>query len=1285
MALSGGLEGQDLIRNLRQLIYSFEPYIREAVSTDQIEENLIHLEESEENFHKYEIIKLLKRKIDELLGPLIDDEIERFSTVGHIGANGQETVVSRITDRILQSQQYHDFNKKLKRNMTGAIDQLQQNFEQEFSGGRHGDAGFQTRRDNVVTDDEEGSVMMFDHDYMKHVADSLGKSKPTQTRRDALQKLNQIMSADSVNSDHWLQLKRNLQQVMSDPDEQLSALSVKFIAKAFTSTTHQTREIYILLTEYLLEQFQSPSSSIPHVKAGLDSVRPEISKLLKALRLMNEFQQEAPNYWIRYPDRYVEEIVESTLNLISVPQSGPTQRLAPLHFIALIDPKAQWFIKWMHGNYSRKVLLQTLEKYRPVVENTVKHCLEFSAARKFPQDMMSEMSDSVSKLSLNISSSDQRMFYTGPELDYAYFIHCVCILGKLLCFQNGRKFFPLKLKDESVTINRLLKALVLLIVDPGSSSSNKSPSNQYEPATFVTMVMKDLCKSEQVCQICLCNDDITDSLLSPVFKFLDNNLGNHPPSEGTLLHVADILSILASNSRGRCHLMYGEGRDLQNRSKSSAAHVIAEFTKKALMSSLPCGAGSQPSSTVVGAYLYICRQLYNTCQGLLVLQQYDLHNTVATAWREASQASDRAATPTPSDSSTDINKSHKEVSVLFWEDTLRDNLLNFASTAKGILLLQLTGAINECVSYMYTRYEKKLQVSKCEKFGYGVMVTQMAATAPGIVALQNTGYIKALMTELWSSLECGPSDEPVFTPKSWPVDAIDRLSHKHLSRLLNILSGFPAVYEVLAEKPLPVRDSYSFRTMPDTVDALMDRLVMIDSPAKIHSLFNYEQSHSFGLRVLCVMTSCLDTYLLLQSQYKFQEVLLQAQADNVTEGSDQTIVDVLSVERNFLLVKTHLIGGPTERMIPPRSLEQTRDGVYPYPLFSAYPLPREYCPNLAGRSAMKQDNELSKFLTGKGDRKMAWVEKGRNIFVKLLTNKPEQAKGSLMQQLLEQLVSTLSNIPEEAIFPLLDFSPDDSGMKKFTLSPLQLLGIKTVVRYGMHLKAINTSAAATDGLTQLLKQTGYFLKQQQKVFRSSLRYLHGGYPGFDWFAATVFLIFHGNMDRAWKFLYKFSSLGVSGYLWMPRLHASVHLPPPLMMSGIHPVFSSTAHNIEFILQTELPLVASAFKMSGYTPAQICVHWLKQCFWNFLDWGDICHYVCTCIVLGADYQVYTCVAILRHLQRDILQHMQTQELIFFLKEEPITGFRMAENIRYMQELEKRFRKIVQPDMMNITKP
>ena len=35
----------------------------------------------------------------------------------------------------------------------------------------------------------------------------------------------------------------------------------------------------------------------------------------------------------------------------------------------------------------------------------------------------------------------------------------------------------------------------------------------------------------------------------------------------------------------------------------------------------------------------------------------------------------------------------------------------------------------------------KFQVSKCEKFGYGYMVTQVAATAPGMHALEKAGNV----------------------------------------------------------------------------------------------------------------------------------------------------------------------------------------------------------------------------------------------------------------------------------------------------------------------------------------------------------------------------------------------------------------------------------------------------------------------------------------------------------------------------------------------------------------
>lgn len=95
------------------------------------------------------------------------------------------------------------------------------------------------------------------------------------------------------------------------------------------------------------------------------------------------------------------------------------------------------------------------------------------------------------------------------------------------------------------------------------------------------------------------------------------------------------------------------------------------------------------------------------------------------------------------------------------------------------------------------------------------------------------------------------------------------------------------------------------------------------------------------------------------------------------------------------------------------------------------------------------------------------------------------------------------------------------------------------------------------------------------------------------------------------------------YLWPARMHSSVHLPTAFLTSGIHPIFSSTAHNIELILQVELPLITSAFKMSGYTPAQVvskiillgeifCLEYMKRVSgersgWNILPgvFEEIC--------------------------------------------------------------------------------
>jgi len=166
------------------------------------------------------------------------------------------------------------------------------------------------------------------------------------------------------------------------------------------------------------------------------------------------------------------------------------------------------------------------------------------------------------------------------------------------------------------------------------------------------------------------------------------------------------------------------------------------------------------------------------------------------------------------------------------------------------------------------------------------------------------------------------------------------------------------------------------------------------------------------------------------------------------------------------------------------------------------------------------------------------------------------------------------------------------------------------------------------------------------------------YPNYDWFSSTIFLLNEGNLNSSIKFLYNFYNLQLSAFLWSVRLYSNETLLSNVYnKNGINILISTTCHYVEHILKIELPLVFSAFRMSGLAPSQICSHWLKQCFWNYLDWPDIITYLSICIVFGVDYQTYFCVAILKHLNlkndlndisQKVIQHHTYKDLQIYLK-------------------------------------
>lgn len=47
-----------------------------------------------------------------------------------------------------------------------------------------------------------------------------------------------------------------------------------------------------------------------------------------------------------------------------------------------------------------------------------------------------------------VTADMQNFSYTGPELQYIYFVHSLCLLGRLLIYKQGQNLFPVQLKNK---------------------------------------------------------------------------------------------------------------------------------------------------------------------------------------------------------------------------------------------------------------------------------------------------------------------------------------------------------------------------------------------------------------------------------------------------------------------------------------------------------------------------------------------------------------------------------------------------------------------------------------------------------------------------------------------------------------------------------------------------------------------------------------------------------------------------------------------------------------------
>ncbi|KAJ3208291.1 hypothetical protein HDU67_006913 [Dinochytrium kinnereticum] len=1363
-AAESGRGGYGKMMTEAQLQASLITFLRQCLATtkslpqhEHRIDALLTIERQDENFHKYAYIKYLHKRMDAALGPILDDHLKGLKGSTELDAVG---VVPAIAEKIMASPDYINLvstiseeTKKLVSTITfphqspssftfqtptpghdnsnsRRKSSSYQNPFNESPFSSHSNTTYESGSTSISSDQHSNSggfQLLYSDDskassdfgsggiQIQRITAGLKARNSLDVRKAAMKKLDAIPTGDLLSSELWAETRTAIDTALQDPDVRIVMAGLRICARTFkASPPSMTAEVYLILVHHLINVFQS--GNITKIGDGLNVSDPRTDCLLRKFRLLHQFQMELPSCWLRFPEAMFKDVMRSTFRLLR-PETQTSGCLTSLYCMSLIDTHALWFEKWMISSIGRAEAVESMIKAN-FITDLVYHFLSFISTMSRESGTTNQNRPSDEVVVMDVDANDEEdgdlaKNIVKKDLEYIHFLHVLVILSRLLLFSAGRECFPIRVGNESVfywekalaewgfgfgeiegvnlekhtlsmaTLIQILINLMCSCANMGLSVREKEGSLVDDACSlnlsrFICKTIKFIANDDK-CQEHLHKDEVITALIRTVKDILElRSPGGSTTSDEVLRNIAETLSNIAATDSGNRFLLRGKRNhkilplSLRKSNRSDILTTVSEFVRQALEGHLR----GKVSLSVIGAYIFFLRQLYRTCEGLSWVEGFSIHKLLARRSKDDEWV---------------LAMEEGGMAVEEWQTISIDNLLNFAGTPKGVLLLQQSGAMDICVAHMFNRYEKKMQVSTREKFGYGVLVSQISTTTPGMQALQKSGLITSFFTDMWTALE---SDSPFGEA---PLDPDDYGVQKIVNNILKAVSSFPGVSSILSTERRQDGDRAFM--------GVIGRMVLVDRRGFGESLVTFEESHQIGLRILRLLTSSLDSFFVLESLFSFQDSLLKLQEECRRKlvrnpRHDTYILDANSLLRNHILVATYVMGGPSERVLPPIGL----DSPLPLQLFSSYPVPECYLPDIKMDGLSDQRDES---LVENDDPRnpLPWLTSLRVKIDSLLHKKNRHISLPYLSRIYSNLTKAGKSIYEakegrvycgwnSLNLPKPRFHDNEGDVSEVD-SRFSELSLTVVARYLSRLFPNQDLQTIKRNLLEVLGRSQKIIHQTESLHPNSFQKPQAPQKsspipitdeelrlGFDWFTATIFAVFNGSPHPILAFLEAFSKFAAAMFLW-PHFSLSVRSNAD-DLGGIPLIYSCSSHLVEAILGEELPSLFSAFTLSGCTPSQITQRWMREWYWNVLDFPEIINHLTLNLVCGVDYHIYFCIALLKHLERPILTAAREGKLITYLNEAgensgDVSGFEAGRYVGFMRELEEKYRETIFEEM------
>lgn len=442
--------------DIQEVLAYLEPLIRGRLVQPNQEELLQSFKETDGGWGHCKFMEVMRTRLKREMGDMVRMEVMKVVQTGELTPISMQTIAPQALKRIMESSEWRSLVSKtsseVHRESLVAADNIRMDWKVSNKPGLGDSLGSTWNQSNFVFMQEE---------QIKQVVLQVSGGDGDQARIQALNTLLQTQVTDLIGGEHWSKLKTGLRKALASTDMKICILALRVHSRILFSSSHfGVKESYTNLIETVLGWYNDRKYLNLLPVTELRENYPLHHNLVAVLSLICAESRELPRSWIRYPKKYVSEMIDKMIELISCRSEIV---LSPAHILAVLDPNITWITEWFHTFLSRSCFLVKLSKQTRYLSSIVENLLERMETKEF-------MSWQETGKDENNIQDETSQLISGETIEYMIFTYNLRFISKIISYIHGRDL----ISRGSSLISSMSNFLFMdrLATDPGRIVSN---------------------------------------------------------------------------------------------------------------------------------------------------------------------------------------------------------------------------------------------------------------------------------------------------------------------------------------------------------------------------------------------------------------------------------------------------------------------------------------------------------------------------------------------------------------------------------------------------------------------------------------------------------------------------------------------------------------------------------------------------------------------------------------------------------------------------------------------